>query len=101
MATSVTLPALPVELFERSFQFPEGPFRLAQLSGAPIVPVFAHRVGFFDYEVRVRPAVTLERTADAEARRAAAEAVAAELEAFLSEHPTEWFRFDVADAQMP
>ncbi len=93
--------ALSAKLFQRPFRVPEGPFRLAQLSGAPIVPVFARRVGFFDYEVRVRPAVTLSRSADAVERRAAAQTSVDALEAFLSEHPTQWFRFDGADAQMP
>lgn len=93
--------SLSVELFQRPFRLPEGPFRLAQLSGAAIVPVFARRVGFFDYEVRVRPALGLPRSADAAARTAAAQATAAELEAFLSEDPTQWFRFDGAEAQMP
>jgi predicted LPLAT superfamily acyltransferase len=66
-----------------------------------MVPVFARRVGFFDYEVRVRPALALPRSADAAARTAAAQATAAELEAFLSEDPTQWFRFAEAGAQMP
>jgi KDO2-lipid IV(A) lauroyltransferase len=93
--------ALPVELFGRPFALPEGPFRLASLTGAPIVPLFACRRGFFDYEVQVSPALTLERAAGASALAAAARAVTDALAAFVTEHPTQWFHFAASSDARP
>ena len=41
--------ALEVELFGRSFAVPEGPFRIAAMSGAAVLPLFVRRAGYFDY----------------------------------------------------
>ena len=84
---------LDVELFGNKEQMPEGPFRLAALSGAPIVPIFAHRVGFFRYEFSVAPPIRLERQASPVELRAAAASAAQSMQSFISRHPTEWFHF--------
>lgn len=72
---------------------PEGPLQLAALSGAPIVPVLTRRLGFMEYEVRSYPEITLGRRASDADRQAAADRLAATLERFVREHPTQWFPF--------
>jgi lauroyl/myristoyl acyltransferase len=84
---------LDVELFGRAEQMPEGPFRLAALSGAPIVPIFAHRVGYFRYEFSVEAPIWLQRAATQPDLTAAAAAAARSMQTFISRHPTEWFHF--------
>jgi KDO2-lipid IV(A) lauroyltransferase len=82
-----------VTLFGEPARVPEGPLRLAMLTGAPMVPAFVARSGFRRYEVTVRPPVVLARTAtEADLDRAASH-LAGELETFVRAHPTEWFHF--------
>jgi lauroyl/myristoyl acyltransferase len=82
-----------VTLFGRPAAVPEGPLRLAMLTGAPVVPVFAARTGYRQYAVVAGAAVRLSRgAADAELD-AAAQAVASAMQAFLQRHPTQWFHF--------
>ncbi len=84
---------LDVELFGSAERIPEGPFRLAALSGAPIVPIFAHRVGYFRYEFSIAPPIWLNRRASAQELQAAAAVAAGTMQSFISRHPTEWFHF--------
>lgn len=84
---------LDVELFGRAEHVPEGPFRLAALSGAPIVPIFAHRAGYFRYEFSVEAPIWVERAASQLELQTAAAAAARCMQAFISRHPTEWFHF--------
>lgn len=82
-----------VPLFGAPFGVPEGPFRLASLSGAQVVPVFARRLGFFEYELAVSEPISLSRRpSEAELRTAAGRAVR-EMEAFVRDCPTQWFHF--------
>jgi lauroyl/myristoyl acyltransferase len=84
---------LDVELFGDNERIPEGPFRLAALSGAPIVPIFAHRAGYFRYEFSVEAPIWVERAATPSALQAAAATAARSMQTFISRHPTEWFHF--------
>jgi phosphatidylinositol dimannoside acyltransferase len=94
--------AIEVELFGRRFGLPEGPFRLSALTSAPLIPLFARRLGYFDYEIRVSPALELARSADGPALQAAADSVRDVLAAFVRDYPTQWFHFAAAsDAQIP
>src|SRR5271165_5539699 len=52
-----------VRLFGLPGAIPEGPLRLAQLTGAPIVPVFSARTGHRRYAVYVHEPVTVARDA--------------------------------------
>ncbi|MDC0682203.1 lysophospholipid acyltransferase family protein [Sorangium atrum] len=72
---------------------PEGPIALAAMSGAPILPVFTHRLGFLDYEAVVAPPIRLARRATEEERDAAAAEMMGALERFVRAHPTQWFHF--------
>jgi len=84
---------LEVELFGAKEAMPEGPFRLAALSGAPIVPIFAHRSGYFRYEFSIEAPIWLKRQATVAELRAAAASAASTMQSFISRHPTEWFHF--------
>jgi lauroyl/myristoyl acyltransferase len=84
---------LPVSLFGQPYHVPEGPFVLAAGSGAPLVPLFARRVGFFDYEFSAAPAIALPRRPSASELALAAGRAAAEMERFIRAHPTQWFHF--------
>jgi KDO2-lipid IV(A) lauroyltransferase len=84
---------LEVPLFGQTFKAPEGPFRLASLSGAVVVPVFARRLGFFEYELLIEEQIELgRRPSAAELENAAAQAVGG-MEAWLRRYPTQWFHF--------
>ncbi|WP_434048337.1 MULTISPECIES: LpxL/LpxP family acyltransferase [Sorangium] len=72
---------------------PEGPIALAAMSGAPILPVFTHRLGFLEYEAVVAPPIWLSRRATEEERDRAAATMMGALERFLRAHPTQWFHF--------
>jgi phosphatidylinositol dimannoside acyltransferase len=85
--------ALNVELFGTEESMPEGPFRLAALSGAPIVPIFAHRVGYFRYEFSIEAPIWVRRQASPAELRTAAASAALAMQTFISLHPTEWFHF--------
>jgi len=84
---------LSVPLFETPFRMPLGPFLLAARTGAPIVPMFAHRRGYFDYEVWVGRMLDLPRRPRAVDLDRAALRTAQALERFLRAHPTQWFAF--------
>ena len=80
-------------MFGEPFGAPEGPFRLASLSGAEVVPVFARRLGFFEYELAISEPISLPRRPSAgELERGVAQAVGA-MEAFVRSCPTQWFHF--------
>jgi KDO2-lipid IV(A) lauroyltransferase len=82
-----------VRLFGGPGVIPEGPLRLAQLSGAPILPVFSARRGHRRYLVEAYPPIVVARDAsDADLDRAA-QRVADAMGEFLTEHPTDWFAF--------
>ena len=82
-----------VALFGEPARLPEGPLRLAMLTGAPIVPAFVARSGFRRYEVTVRPPLVLSRASTDADLDAAARRLATELETFVRVHPTQWFHF--------
>jgi KDO2-lipid IV(A) lauroyltransferase len=82
-----------VTLFGEVVPMPEGPLRLAAVTGAPVVPVFAARVGHRRYEVVAFAPVMVERHAGEAALDEAAQRLADAVSAFASAHPTDWFHF--------
>ena len=84
---------LDVSLFGEPFRAPEGPFRLASLSGARVVPVFARRNGFFDYELEISEPIALGRRATAEELQASAQQAISAMQSFVAASPTQWFHF--------
>lgn len=85
--------AVGVELFGMPFRVPEGPFALSALVGAPVLPVFVRRVGYFDYEFSISPAIELPRHAGPDRLQQAAQQAASEMERFIRAYPTQWFHF--------
>jgi lauroyl/myristoyl acyltransferase len=84
---------LGVRMLDRDATLPEGPFRLAQLTGAPVLPVFCERLGFRRYAFEAYGARTLPRRASAAQIAAVAQSVADDMTRFLRAHPTQWFEF--------
>jgi lauroyl/myristoyl acyltransferase len=84
----------PGTLFGAPFPVPEGPLRLAAVSGAPLVPVFTRRVGYMDYDVHVAEPIRLRRSPAAADLDAASAAVLRAMEAFVRANPTQWFHFE-------
>lgn len=83
-----------VPFFGAPAPFPSGPFVLARLSGAPLIPVFIPRVGTRHYAVRIGTPVTLSREArDAYSLDRAMRAVVREFEVVIREFPSQWFQF--------
>jgi KDO2-lipid IV(A) lauroyltransferase len=82
-----------VTLFGERTRIPEGPLRLAALTGAPIVPIFAARTGHRRYRVSARPAIHLARSSSAAELDAAAQRIADAVQDFVRTNPTQWFHF--------
>ncbi len=82
-----------VTLLGERATIPEGPFRLAQLSGAPILPVFCARVAFRRYQFHAYPHARLDRRASADDVQRVAQGAADAMTDFLRRHPTQWFNF--------
>jgi len=85
--------SIDVRLLSGPFKMPVGPLRLAQVSGAPLVPIFSARTGYRRYVVQAHAPIVIERRAqDADLERAG-QKIADAISDFLREHPTQWFRF--------
>jgi KDO2-lipid IV(A) lauroyltransferase len=82
-----------VTLFGSPGAVPEGPLRLAMLTGAPLVPIFAGRTGHRAYEVVAHPPIRLARRASEGALDVAAQVLADAMQSFVLAHPTQWFHF--------
>ncbi len=83
-----------VRMFGGPAVVPEGPLRLAALTGAPIVPIFCARVGYRRYVVTAGASLTLARGAGDAELDAAAQHLADAMQDFVRAHPTDWFAFD-------
>lgn len=81
-------------LFGKPFSVPEGPFRVAALAGAAVLPLFVRRIASFDYEFSAAPGIVLPRRPDPAELQAAGQAAVTEMERFIRAHPTQWFHFD-------
>ena len=70
---------------------PEGPLRLAELSGAPILPVFSARIGYHHYLVESSEVCSVPRRASGAVLDEAAQRLATDMTRLLRAHPTQWF----------
>lgn len=83
-----------VPFFGAPAPFPIGPFVLARLAGAPVIPVFIPRLGTRHYAVRMGMPFTVARDVrDSHALDRVMVAVVSEFEAIIREFPTQWFQF--------
>jgi phosphatidylinositol dimannoside acyltransferase len=83
-----------VRMFGQPAFVPEGPLRLAGLTGAPIIPIFCARVGYRHYLVQVSASRVLARGAGDAELDDAAQHLADSMQDFVRAHPTDWFAFD-------
>jgi KDO2-lipid IV(A) lauroyltransferase len=81
-----------VEFLDAEAPFQEGPFQLARLSGAPVVPVVTLRRGRRHYEIVLGEPRWVDRDVAGDAEHALRETVAL-FERTIREHPEQWFRF--------
>lgn len=74
--------------------FPSGPFVLARHANAPVIPVFAPRLGRRHYRLEIGAPIPVPSAArdPAALERVMREAVA-QLEAMVRRHPRQWFQF--------
>lgn len=83
----------PVTLFGRETTLPPGAVRIARDSRAPIVPIFARRVGNV-HELMIYDALDVPRTADIDADiDAGLAAIGSVLERAISTAPDQWVMF--------
>jgi KDO2-lipid IV(A) lauroyltransferase len=74
--------------------FPSGPFVLARLAGAPVIPVFAPRIGRRHYGLHIGRPVEVPRAArDPLVLDRVMLEVVAQLEAVVRRYPWQWFQF--------
>ena len=81
-----------VELFGAEAPFQEGPFQLARLSGAPVVPVVTLRRGRRHYEIVLGEPRWVERDVAGDTERALRETVQF-FERTIRDNPEQWFQF--------
>ena len=83
-----------VEFFGAPAPFASGPFVLARLAGAPLLPVFFPRLDTRHYGIRLGTRLTVPRDArDAASLARAMRSVVADFEAVIREFPHQWFQF--------
>lgn len=80
-------------LFGQAFSMPLGPFLLAAMAEVPLVPIFAARRGYFEYEVFIGAAQRLPKKPAMPDLEQAGQRVADDFQSFLHDHPTSWFHF--------
>ncbi len=74
--------------------FPSGPFVLARLAGAPVIPVFAPRLGRRHYRIQVGQSIAVPRAArDPRVLDRVMLEVVAQLEEIVRRYPSQWFQF--------
>lgn len=82
-----------VDFFGARAWFQAGPLRLARLTGAPIFPVFALRVGVRHYDIVLGTERTVSRHATIEEMDRILGSIVAEFEQLVRQHPEQWFQF--------
>ncbi|MEN8159897.1 MAG: lysophospholipid acyltransferase family protein [Myxococcota bacterium] len=74
--------------------FPSGPFVLSRLTGAPVIPVFAPRLGRRHYAIRIgRPVEVPDTARDPRVLDPVMLEVVSQLEEMIRSVPCQWFQF--------
>jgi KDO2-lipid IV(A) lauroyltransferase len=86
--------SIPVNLFGRQTLFPEGPARLARLTGAPLVFAVAARLPHGRFAVHICPPLLRNSEADADTDvREKTQQIATYFEGFVRRYPGQWYAF--------
>ncbi len=86
--------SIPVTFFGRQTPFPEGPARLARLTGVPVIFAASVRTAPGRYRVHIQPPLVSDRELDAEDDIAQmTQCIAATLENFVRRRPAQWYAF--------
>ncbi len=85
--------ALPSRLFGRAWPVPLGPFHIAQITGAPVIPVFTARLGFLHHLVHIDPPIDVPRRPRPGELEAVVREALGRAEDFIRRFPTQWFHF--------
>jgi KDO2-lipid IV(A) lauroyltransferase len=85
---------VPVTFFGRETVFPDGPARLARLSGAPIVFAVAARLPGGRFRAHIEAPLLAERSRDgAEDVRCATQWLVSSFEGYVRRYPGQWYAF--------
>jgi len=85
---------VPVTFFGRETVFPDGPARLARLSGAPVVFAVAARLPGGRFRAHIEPPLLAERSRDGnEDARCVTQRLAANFEGYVRRYPGQWYAF--------
>ncbi len=83
-------------LFGGDARFPDGPFRIAAITGAPIIPVFTMKTGMRHYTFIAYSPITFNNISDENRNnliRQAMESYISVLEDVVRKYPYQWFNF--------
>jgi KDO2-lipid IV(A) lauroyltransferase len=84
----------PVTFFGRETVFPDGPARLARLSGAPIVFAAAARLSGGRFRAHIEPPLLSDRSlAPEDDARCLTQRLASAFEAYVRRYPGQWYAF--------
>ncbi|MCW8133045.1 MAG: lysophospholipid acyltransferase family protein [Planctomycetota bacterium] len=87
-------PTVDVELFGKPVAFPQGPWRIALSTGAPILPTFVHRTYHGGYTLEIGEALNVPAGLKREERIGGfAQAFARCLQAKIAAAPSQWAAF--------
>jgi lauroyl/myristoyl acyltransferase len=85
--------SIELPFFGALARFTEGPFHLARVAGAPVLPCFAPRLGVRHYGIRFGRAHEVPDRSRKSGIRDLATSVVADFEAIVRQHPCQWFQF--------
>ncbi len=91
--TNPSARTIRLPFFGADAHFSAGPFHLARVAGAPILPCFAPRVGVRHYEIRFGRVHEVAGRSRRVGIEGLAARVAEDFEAIVREHPCQWFQF--------
>jgi len=90
-------PGIPATFFGERVRFPRGPFLVAMLTGAPLVPTFIRYTAEYEFEASIHAPIEVPSGGAAGNREshlaAAVQQWATVLESEIRAHPTQWFTF--------
>ena len=84
----------PVEFFDGHLELPLGPLKLAKLTGAPILPIFAINRGRGKVRIVIEPAVEVNE--DGRTDESCLQQIGASIQRVVQAHPQQWMVLEKA-----